>query len=119
MARVIVKPTLIKAEGTRKKKIEEFVGRVNSGTTEISIARMLSAEGWEEPGQCPEFGEYTLVLKGSLQVETKTGIYTVDAGQAFIAYPGEWVKYSTPATGGAEYIAVCLPAFAPDTVHRD
>lgn len=118
MARLIPKPTRIEAAGNLPKVIEEFVGAVTTGTRGVSIARMSSPSGWEEPGQTPEFDEYTVVLKGTLQVATRTGIHQVNAGQAIIAPKGEWVRYSTPA-GGCEYIAVCLPAFSPDTVHRD
>ncbi len=119
MARLIPKPTVIEAAGNKPKLIEEYFGRVNSGTTAASIARMRSPGGWVEPGQTPEFDEYTVVLRGELQVMTKTGTLTVQAGQAVHTPPGEWVQYSTPHPDGAEYIAVCLPAFAPDTVHRD
>ena len=117
--RLIASPTVIEAVGTKPKLIEEFVGRVNSKTTDVSIARMTSPEGWLEPGQTPEFDEYTLVLKGMLRVETKTGAIEVREGQAIITPAGEWVRYSTPEAGGAAYIAVCSPAFAPETVQRD
>jgi len=116
---LIEKPIIIEAVGNKPKKIEEFAGRVNSGHTDVSIARMSSPEGWVEPGQCPDFQEITIVLEGTLTVEHKSGKIEVNAGQAIAANPGEWVKYSTPAPGGAKYIAVCLPAFSPDTVHRD
>ncbi len=119
MVKLIKKPTIIKAAGIGEKRIEEFIGRVNSGTPEISIARMKSPQGWFEPGQCPEFDEYTVVLKGTLKVTTKTGDLIVSEGQAVITPKNEWIQYSTPFEGGAEYIAVCLPAFSPDTVHRD
>lgn len=119
MPRLIAQPTRITAAGNKPKLIEEFVGRVNSGTTETSIARMRSPAGWVEPGQTPEFDEYTLVLNGMLQVETRHGIHQVNAGQAVVVSRGEWVRYSTPGEQGAEYIAICLPAFSPDTVHRD
>ncbi len=119
MVKLIEKPTIIKAVGVGEKQIEEFIGRVNSGTSEVSIARMKSPQGWFEPGQCPEFDEYTLVLKGMLKVVTKTGEFIVSEGQAIITPKNEWIQYSTPFEGGAEYIAVCLPAFSPDTVHRD
>ncbi len=99
--------------------IEEFFGKVNSGTAEVSIAKMCSPEGWKEPGQTPEFDEYTVVIAGTLCVETKDGKVEVKAGQAIIAPKGEWVRYSTPDDSGAEYMAVCLPAFSPETVHRD
>ena len=119
MARKIEKPTIIQSAGNKPKRIEEFVGLVNSGTRELSLARMTSPEGWVEPGQTPEFDEYTLVLRGTLRVETRQGTLDVEAGQAVIAPRGEWVRYSTPGRGGAEYVAVCVPAFSPDTVHRD
>ncbi len=115
----IKRPTIIKAAGNKPKIIEEFVGRVNSQTKTVSIARMKSPAGWVEPGQTPEFDEYTVVLKGMLRVVTKTGNYDVKAGEAIITSKGEWVQYSTPGTEGAEYIAVCLPAFSPKGVHRD
>ena len=119
MPRLLEAPTLIEAAGTKPKRIEEYVGRVNSGNAEVSVARMKSPEGWAEPGQRPEFLEVTLVLAGTLHVEHEDGALDVGAGQAVVASPGEWVRYSSPAAGGAEYVAVCLPAFAPDTVHRD
>ena len=119
MARLIAKPTVIKAAGNLPKKIEEFVGRVNSRTDSVSIAKMTSPEGWVEPGQRPAFDEYTAVLKGLVRVETESGIIEVRAGEVFCAAAGEWVRYSTPEKDGAEYIAVCVPAFSPDTVHRD
>lgn len=115
----IQKPSVIEAAGTKPKIIEELIGRVNSGTEGVSIAKMQSPEGWEEPGQRPDFEEYTVVLKGCLRVETEDGVVDVEAGQAVIAHAGEWVRYSSPHPGGAQYIAVCLPAFSPDTVHRD
>lgn len=117
--KIISKPTVIQAAGSPPKQIEEFIGRVNSKTSEISIARMTSPEGWSEPGQTPEFNEYTVVLKGTLKVRFKDKELDVTAGQAIIIEAGEWVQYSTPHAGGAEYIAVCLPAFSPDSVHRD
>jgi mannose-6-phosphate isomerase-like protein (cupin superfamily) len=117
--KIITRVSRIEAAGTPAKIIEEFIGRVNSGTTGISIARMTSPQGWSEPGQKPEFTEYTMVLKGTLQVETREGIHQVKADEVLIAEPGEWVRYSTPFEGGAEYIAVCTPAFSPETVHRD
>jgi mannose-6-phosphate isomerase-like protein (cupin superfamily) len=117
--RLIESPTLIEAAGTPPKRIEEFVGRVNSGDDRISVARMVSPQGWEEPGQRPDFAEYTLVLAGMLLVEFEGGSLQVRAGQSVVTEPGEWVRYSTPEAGGAEYVAVCLPAFSPDTVHRD
>ena len=119
MATFISKPTVIEAAGNKPKLIEEFFGRVNSGTGSTSIARMRSPGGWVEPGQTPAFDEYTVVLKGELQVKTKATTLTVKAGQGVHTPKGEWVQYSTPHPDGAEYIAVCLPAFAPDTVHRD
>lgn len=119
MATLIPRPTVIEAAGNKPKLIEEFFGRVNSGTTRASIARMRSPGGWVEPGQTPEFDEYTVVLRGELQVTTRQGTLTVKAGQGVHTAPGEWVQYSTPHPDGAEYIAVCLPAFSPGTVHRD
>ena len=119
MARLIPAPTRIEAAGNKPKLIDEFVGLVNSGTSELSIARMRSPSGWQEPGQRPEFDEYTIVLRGMLRVETTTGVLEVQAGQAVITAKGEWVRYGTPGPEGAEYIAVCLPAFSPTTVHRD
>lgn len=117
MATVITAPTRVEAHGTPPKQIEEFVGRVNTRTEGVSIARMVSPAGWGEPGQTPEFDEYTVVLRGSLRVETRAGTHVVAAGQAVIVPRGEWVRYSTPE--GAEYVAVCVPAFSPDTVHRE
>jgi len=119
MPRIIQSPTRIKAHGEPAKTIEEFVGRVNSETETVSIARMVSPMGWSEPGQTPEFDEFTLVLRGELQVETRVSTWQVAAGQAIHISRGEWVRYSSPAAGGAEYIAVCLPAFSPAIVHRD
>jgi quercetin dioxygenase-like cupin family protein len=119
MPTIISKPTIIEAAGTPPKRIEEFIGRVNSQTDALSIARMTSPSGWSEPGQTPEFDEYTVVLRGQLQVETRDGVLQVNAGQAIITHRGEWVRYSTPGADGAEYIAVCLPAFSPQTVRRD
>ena len=119
MAKLIAKPTVITAAGNKPKLIEEFVGRVNSGTGQVSVARMKSPPGWVEPGQTPEFDEYTLVLAGCLRVETKGGTVDVKAGQAVHTPKGEWVRYSSPEAGGAEYVAVCVPAFSPDTVKRD
>ncbi len=112
-------PTRIPATGNKPKLIDEYVGRVNSKTTDASVAHMRSPSGWVEPGQTPEFDEYTVVLKGMLRVTSKQGALEVRAGQAVIAHRGEWVQYSTPEPEGAEYIAVCLPAFSPVTVHRD
>lgn len=119
MATLIDKPTIIQAAGNLPKKIEEFVGRVNSGTSKVSVARMTSPGGWVEPGQTPEFDEFTLVLTGTLTVETKQGTIRVNAGQAVHTLAGEWVRYSTPDAGGASYIAVCAPAFSMETVHRE
>jgi len=119
MPRLIAAPTVVPAVGTRPKRIEEYVGRVNSGHAGVSVARMQSPEGWQEPGQRPEFEELTVVLAGRLRVEFEGGAMDVSAGQALVAAPGEWVRYSTPYTGGAEYVAVCLPAFSPGSVHRD
>jgi mannose-6-phosphate isomerase-like protein (cupin superfamily) len=119
MPKLIKSPTVIKAAGVGEKRIEEYIGRVNSNTKEVSIARMKSPQGWYEPGQCPEFDEYTVVLKGTMKVVTKTGEFLVKEGQSIITAKGEWIQYSTPFEGGAEYIAVCLPAFSPDTVKRD
>jgi mannose-6-phosphate isomerase-like protein (cupin superfamily) len=119
MALLIERPTVIAAAGNKPKRIEEFAGRVNSGHERLSVARMVSPEGWQEPGQTPEFEEVTVVLKGMLRVEHAGGTIDVHAGQAIVAAPGEWIRYSSPAPGGAEYIAVCTPAFSPDTVHRD
>jgi mannose-6-phosphate isomerase-like protein (cupin superfamily) len=115
----IKNPTVIQAAGNLSKKIEEFVGRVNSSTEAVSIARMKSPRGWTEPGQRPEFDEYTVVLDGVLRVEFEGGSMEVAAGQAVFTKAGEWVRYSTPHSGGAEYLAVCLPAFSPEKVHRD
>ena len=112
-------PSIVEAEGNLPKTIEEFVGRVNSDTASVSIARMTSSPGWEEPGQRPDFTEYTIVLKGMVRVASEAGVMDVAAGQAVVALPGEWVRYSTPGKEGAEYISVCLPAFSPETVHRD
>lgn len=119
MARVIAAPSVVQAAGQPPKRIEEFVGAVNTGHRELSVARMVSPQGWREPGQTPEFAEFTVVLAGTLRVETRAETHEVSAGQAVLTEPGEWVRYSTPHAGGAEYVAVCLPAFTPDTVHRD
>ncbi|UQA58328.1 cupin domain-containing protein [Polyangium aurulentum] len=115
----IEKPTRIEAAGNKPKLIDEYVGRVNSQTGAVSVAHMRSPGGWVEPGQRPAFDEFTVVLRGALRVEYEGGAIDVRAGQAVIAHKGEWVRYSTPGDEGAEYIAVCLPAFSPDTVHRD
>lgn len=117
MATLIDGPTIVQAAGTRPKRIEEYVGRANTGEERLSVARMRSPAGWEEPGQRPEFDEFTVVLAGMLRVETPEGVLDVRAGQAVHAPAGEWVRYATPE--GAEYVAVCLPAFSPETVHRD
>lgn len=119
MARIIRKPTTIEAAGNLPKVIEEYVGRVNSGTTDVSIARMKSPAGWHEPGQRPAFDEYTLVLNGCLRVKTQQEVFDIRCGEAVQVRAGEWVRYSSPEKGGADYISVCLPAFSPDTVHRD
>jgi mannose-6-phosphate isomerase-like protein (cupin superfamily) len=119
MPTLIPAPTIVQAAGTKPKRIEEYAGRVNSGDAHVSVARMVSPEGWEEPGQRPEFQEITLVLRGTLRVEYHGGVLEVGARQAVVAHPGEWVRYASPAPGGAEYVAVCLPAFSPATVHRD
>jgi mannose-6-phosphate isomerase-like protein (cupin superfamily) len=119
MIKKITKPTVISAVGNMPKSIEEFIGRVNSNTSELSIARMVSPSAWIEPGQTPEFNEYTVVLKGVLVIKTKKEEIEVKQGEAIIVEKNEWVQYSTPYEGGAEYIAVCLPAFAPKIVHRD
>jgi quercetin dioxygenase-like cupin family protein len=119
MPRLIAAPAVVAAAGSKPKKIEEFAGRVNSGHAGVSVARMTSPSGWVEPGQRPEFEEITVVLRGMLRVEHEGGTTEVQAGQAIVTSPGEWVRYSTPGPDGAEYVAVCLPAFSPDTVHRD
>jgi mannose-6-phosphate isomerase-like protein (cupin superfamily) len=119
MPKLIESPTRIEAAGNKPKLIDEFVGRVNSKDSNISIAHMRSPDGWQEPGQRPDFDEFTIVLKGLLRVEHEGGAMDVRAGQAVHTRPREWVRYSTPAEGGAEYIPVCLPAFSPATVHRD
>jgi len=124
MPALIPKPTRIQAAGNKPKLIDEYIGRVNSGTSPLSVAHMRSPAGWIEPGQTPTFEEYTVVLKGTLRVEFKTAndcinSFDVAAGQAVIAHAGEWIRYSTPHEPGAEYIAVCMPAFAMETVHRD
>lgn len=119
MPTLIESPTQIEAAGNKPKIIREYIGRVNSQTEAASIAHMQSPPGWVEPGQTPEFDEYTVVLKGCLQIESKESTIAVNAGQAVICHTGEWVRYSTPGAEGAEYIAICLPAFSMDTVHRD
>ena len=119
MPTLISQPTRITAAGNKPKLIDEYIGRVNSKTSAASVAHMRSPQGWEEPGQKPGFDEFTIVLKGMLRVEHQGGTLDVNAGQAVIAHSGEWIRYSTPMDGGAEYMAVCLPAFSMDTVHRD
>lgn len=119
MPTLIAQPTRIQAAGNKPKLNDEFIGRVNSKTEQTSIAHMRSPAGWLEPGQTPEFDEFTLVLRGMLRVEHRDGVLEVRAGQAVIAHKGEWIRYSTPEPEGAEYIAVCVPAFSPETVHRD
>ena len=119
MPMLIKSPTVIEAAGNLPKIIEEYVGRVNTGTAAVSIARMRSPAGWLELGQTPEFDEYTVVLKGMLRVTTRDGAVDIRAGQAIITHRGEWVQYSTPDADGAEYVAMCIPAFSPQTVHRD
>jgi ethanolamine utilization protein EutQ len=119
MPTLIAAPTRVEAAGNKPKLIDEYIGRVNSAHEGVSIAHMRSPDGWLEPGQTPEFDEFTVVLRGTLRVEHSTGAIDVQAGQAVLARSGEWVRYSTPEAGGAEYIAVCLPAFSPATVHRD
>jgi mannose-6-phosphate isomerase-like protein (cupin superfamily) len=119
MPRFIETPTIVTAAGNKPKRIEEYAGRVNSGHTTVSVARMVSPGGWIEPGQRPDFEEITVVLRGMLRVESEAGSVDVRAGQAVVTSPGEWVRYSTPEAEGAEYVAICIPAFSPDTVHRD
>ena len=119
MPELIENPSRVEAAGTKPKLIDEYVGRVNTTEERLSVARMSSPEGWVEPGQRPDFDEWTLVLDGTLRVEHEAGVVEVRADQAILVRGGEWVQYSTPYPGGAEYVAVCLPAFSPDTVHRD
>ena len=119
MPTLIATPTRIEAVGNKSKLIDEYVGRVNTGDAGVSVAHMRSPSGWVEPGQRPAFREVTLVIRGALQVEHEGGTLTVRAGNAIVTEPGEWVRYSTPGEEGAEYVAICLPAFSPDTVHRD
>ena len=119
MAQFITSPSIIKAAGNKEKIIREFFGHVNSETSEVSIAHMTSPEGWVEPGQQPKFNEYTLVLKGKLRIKTRNEEFEITAGQGIMTEKDEWVQYSTPFEGGAEYVAVCLPAFSPDMVRRD
>ena len=119
MPQLIEAPAVVEAAGTKPKRIEEYAGRVRTDHADVGVARMRSPQGWLEPGQRPEFEEITVVLKGMLQVEFEGGVLEVRAGQAVVCKPGEWVRYSTPEEGGAEYVAVCLPAFSMETVHRD
>ena len=119
MPTLITAPTVVPAAGIPPKRIEEYAGRVTSGHANVSVARMVSPQGWQEPGQRPAFEEITVVLRGMLRVEHEGGALKVRAGQAIVTVPGEWVRYGTPEPGGAEYVAVCVPAFSPDTVHRD
>jgi len=119
MVTLIEKPTVVESVGNMPKSIEEYVGRVNSGHAGVSIARMKSPAGWQEPGQRPEFEEITIVFKGFVRVEHEGGVLDVQAGQAVVARPGGWVRYSSPGPEGAEYMAVCMPAFSPEIVHRD
>jgi len=116
---LIETPTIIPAAGNPPKRIAEYVGRVNNKTEALSVARMESPGGWQEPGQTPEFDEYTIVLRGTVRVETRTEVTDVNSGQAFLAAAGEWVRYSTPNESGAEYVAICIPAFSMELVHRD
>lgn len=116
---LISTPTRIEAAGNKPKLIDEYIGRVNSRDSSVSVAHMRSPQGWTEPGQTPEFDEFTVVLRGTLRVSSRAGPLEVNAGQEVVAHAGEWVQYSTPGEQGAEYIAVCVPAFSPDTVHRD
>ena len=119
MPTLVAEPTRITAAGNKPKLIDEYIGRVNSKTSSLSVAHMRSPQGWEEPGQAPEFDEFTVVLKGTLRLRHRSGEMDVKAGQAVIAHKGEWVQYSTPMEGGAEYIAVCSPAFSMESVQRD
>jgi quercetin dioxygenase-like cupin family protein len=119
MPTFIAAPSIIEAAGNKPKRIEEYAGRVTSGHETVSVARMMSPEGWQEPGQRPQFEEITIVLRGLLRVEYDGGVMEVRAGQAVVTAPGEWIRYSTPEPDGAEYVAVCVPAFSPQTVHRD
>ncbi len=119
MPDLIKGPTIVEAAGVPPKRIAEFAGRVNSGHSSVSVARMISPEGWSEPGQRPDFEEISIVLQGTLRVESDEGVLEAGKGQAIVAHPGEWVRYSTPEAGGAEYVSVCAPAFSPDTAHRD
>jgi mannose-6-phosphate isomerase-like protein (cupin superfamily) len=119
MPTLISAPAVVAAAGNKPKRIEEYAGRINTGHQAVSVARMVSPEGWVEPGQRPEFEEITVVLRGLLRVDHEAGSLDVRAGQAVVSRPGEWIRYSSPERGGAEYVAICLPAFSPTTVHRD
>ena len=119
MPQLIESPSRVEAAGTKPKLIDEYAGRVNSGEERVSVAHMRSPSGWVEPGQRPDFDEYTVVIDGALRVEHEDGSVDVRSGQAVLVRAGEWVRYSTPDVGGAHYVAICLPAFSPDTVHRD
>jgi len=119
MPTLISAPAVVSAAGNKPKRIEEYAGRINTGHEAVSVARMVSPEGWVEPGQRPEFEEITVVLRGMLRVDHEGGSLEVRAGQAVVSYPGEWIRYSSPEPEGAEYVAICLPAFSPATVHRD
>ncbi len=119
MATLVERATVILAAGNMPKRIEELVGRVNTGTGDLSIAHMRSPSGWVEPGQTPEFAEYSVVLAGTLRVTTRQGVVDVREGQAVMVSAGEWVQYSTPFPSGADYLSVCIPAFSPESVHRD
>lgn len=119
MPHLITQPAIVEAAGNKPKRIEEYAGRINSGHASVSVARMISPEGWQEPGQRPAFEEITLVLHGMLRVEHEAGVFDVHAGQAVVTRPGEWVRYSSPGEGGAEYVAICVPAFSPAAVNRD
>jgi len=119
MPRLIESPTTIEAAGNKPKRINEYIGHVNSGHESVSVAHMVSPEGWIEPGQRPDFQEITVILKGRVKLEYEGGALEAEAGQAVVSEPGEWIRYSTPAPGGAEYIAICIPAFSPEIVHRD
>lgn len=119
MPRLIEQPAVVTAAGNKPKRIEEYAGRVSSGQSNVSVARMVSPAGWQEPGQRPEFDEITIVLRGAVRVEHADGVLEVNAGQAVVTAAGEWIRYSTPGEDGAEYIAVCVPAFSLETVHRD
>jgi len=119
MPRLIEQPAIVRAAGNKPKWIEEYAGRASTGHREVSFARVVSPSGWIEPGQTPEFEEITVVLRGLLRVEFKGGVLDVHEGQAVVAAPGEWVRYGSPGPEGGEYVSICLPAFSPDSVHRD